>query len=115
MAERNIVDRRIVARDLDRLRVDVGRDAAGAGPKAQRRKSEQARAGAHVGNVCELAMLASENIELLEAAGSGCMLARAECQAGIDLERSRSRRDAAAVGRGMDEEAAGMDRLEPRL
>ena len=59
--------------------------------------------------------LPREHIERFEAAGGGRVLAGAESEAGVDLERSGSGRDAAAVGRGVDEEAAGTDRLEPGL
>ncbi len=84
-------------------------------PKAKRRECEQTGARADVGNVCELATVAGENIQLLEAAGGGRVLAGAEARPASDLERGGSGRDAAAVGRGVDEEAAGADRLEPGL
>ena len=53
VAELHAVDRRIVARDVDRDRVDVGGDAFRLGPQRQRGEGEQAGAGADVGDVGE--------------------------------------------------------------
>jgi len=59
MAEGHAVDRGVVAGDVDRDRIDVGRDALGLRPQRQRGESEQAGAGSYVCNICENRTLAS--------------------------------------------------------
>ena len=61
------------------------------------------------------ATVAFEQIERREAAGGGRVLAGAERQPGVDLERHRAFGHGLAVGRRVDEEAAGADRLEALL
>ena len=92
MAELHAIDRRIVARDVDRDRVDVGRDALRLGPQRQRGKSEQAGARADVGDIGEARAVALEPVERREAAAGGRMLAGAEGEAGVDLEIDRAGR-----------------------
>jgi len=87
VAELDPVDRRIVARDVDRLGVDVGGDAARLRPQRQRGEGEQAGAGADVGDIGEALTIALELVERFEAARGGRMLAGAEGEAGVDLER----------------------------
>ena len=63
MAELHAVDGGILARDVNRDGIDVGRDAFRPGPQRQRSESEQSRASSNVGNVCESTTVASEEIE----------------------------------------------------
>ena len=106
---------RIVGGDVDRDRVDVGGDALGLWPQRQRGEGEQAGAGADVGDVGEALAGDLEPVERGEAAGGGVMLAGAEGEPGVDLEGDRALGHGVAMGRGVDEEAPGADRLEPGL
>ena len=94
VAELHAIDRGIVARDVDGDRVDVGGDAFRLRPQRQRGKGEQPGAGADVGNVGEERAVAFELVERLEAAAGGRVLAGAEGEAGVDLERRSCRADA---------------------
>ena len=113
MAERDAVDRGIVARDVDRLAVDVGRDAPGFRPQLERRECQQPGAGTDVGDVGEARAPALELVERGETAAGGRMLPGPERKPGVNLEI-----DPAAVGRigrCVNGKAAGADRLQPGL
>ena len=84
------------------------------GPQRQRGEGEQAGAGADVGDIGEALAVALEPVERGEAAGGGRVLAGAEGEAGVDLEIDPCPRSG-AMGRRVDVEAAGADRLQPGL
>ena len=102
-AERDMVDRRILRRDLDRDRIDVGGDRPRGGPQPQRGEGEQAGAGADVGEIGDARARRPQPVERDQAAGGGLVLAGAEGAAGVDLEARPRRpgpsRDARACGR----------------
>ncbi len=115
MAQRNGVDRGIVAGHVDADRVDVGRDALRPGPQRQCGEGEQPGAGADVGDVGESLARLLETVERGEAARRGGMLSGAEGKAGVDFETGCTVGPILVVHRGVNEEPAGADRFEPGL
>ena len=115
MPELHAVDRGIVARDVDRDRVDVGRDALAppARAPAPRRRAGRCRCRCRR-HWRKLVPARSSRSSAARQPAGGRVLAGAEGEAGVDLEIDRVRRIAArCVGR-VDEEAAGADRLQAR-
>src|SRR6476659_282220 len=105
MPDLHAIDYRIVARDVDRDRVDIRRNALRLGPERQRGESEKARPSADVRNVREPRALPLEPVERFEASCRRRMLAGPEGKACIDLERHRARRGI-SIHRRMDVETA---------
>ena len=85
------------------------------GHSASAAKERMPGPGPDVGDVAEARAAPLDRVQRLEAAGSRRMLARAEGEAGVDLERGRARRHGPAVHRRVDIEAAGADRLQSGL
>src|SRR5689334_20503871 len=106
------IDRCIVARDIDRDGIDIGRDTFGVGPERQGGEGEQARTRADVRDVRE-ALPALQLVERGETACGGRVLARSESEARVDLEVDRV--GMGRVGWRMDMETAGADWLQTRL
>ncbi len=104
----------IGAGDGDRDRVDVGRGDGCSGPAPRRRQREDAGSGAEVGDVRE-AVPPRQPVERDQAAVGGEMLAGAERQPRLDGEAEVARADRIGMGGGVDDEAPGADRREPRL
>src|SRR3954452_24595512 len=90
MAESHAVDRRILARDVDRLAVDVGRDALCLRPQSQCGEGENPGPGADVGDIAEAGPASPERVQRPETGGSRRMLPGAESEAGVDLEGGRA-------------------------
>ena len=63
----------------------------------------------------ELLARYDERVEHFKTAAGGRVLAGAEGQAGVDLKRGCLWWNRAAIGRGMDKEATGADRLQALL
>ena len=93
--------------------VDVGGGGERAWPQPQRRKGEQAGAGADVGKVPHHHAFAAHQVEHREAPGGGGVLAGTERLAGGDGKVVHSRLGQRRIVRGADMEAPGADRLDP--
>ena len=96
--ELHAIDRRIVARDLDRDRVDVGGDAFCLRPQAIAAKASRPVPVPMSTIFAKVKTVALEQIKRFEAARRRRMLAGAEGEAGVDLEIDRVRIGARWVG-----------------
>ena len=113
MAELDIVDRRIVARDVDRDRVDIGRDAFGSGHSVSAAKASRP---VPVPMSAMFANSRPSRSRISSAQGSRRWLHAGRSQTrGWRRSRNVTPPGAMAVGGRVDEEAAGADRLQPGL
>src|SRR3546814_4530444 len=86
-AQRHLVDDGVLAGDLDRHRIDIGRNGAAA-ECAPGGKGEHPRAGAKVKDVAERRSACGQPVEHREAARRRRMLPRAERTSRFDQKRS---------------------------
>ena len=115
MPQSDLVDRGIVASDVDGDRVDVGRDALRIGPQRQCGEGQQSGPGADVGDIAESRSVAFEPVERGQAPAGRRVLPGAEGEARVDLDGNLFGRHRTAMRRGMHIETSGTDRLESRL